>query len=64
MTITHNLIFATPEEASEFMDVAIAHWAHLKGTPYMHFTQHANVLIVNEKTFTKLDAGGILDSAR
>lgn len=61
MTITHNLIFNSPEEASAFRETAESHWAHLKGSAYMRFTQHANVLVVNDKTFTRLDAGGMVD---
>ncbi len=64
MYITHNLIFDTPEIAATFVRVVENQWPHLKGSASLKFTQHANVLVVGERTYVKLDAGGMLDNSR
>lgn len=65
MTINHNLIFNSEADALEFIEVVFkTRNLHMAGSESWRFTQHGNVLIVPDKTFTRLDACGALDSAQ
>ena len=64
LIVIHNLIFGTEQQAKDFQIVAENHWEHLKGTSVMQFTRHCNVLVVNDRTFSKFDGGGMLDDRR
>lgn len=61
MRITHNLIFETEELAEEFCNVVENHQFRFKPVPRP--VRHRNVVVVDKRTYTRLDAAGLLDDS-
>ncbi len=63
LQITHNLIFETETEALDWIAAATLHFADNPRPLANKLCRHGRIVVVNDKTFTRLDAAGALDNS-